>query len=143
MACTRYETTDTCPLTTSVSAGMPERAASSGEDPRGREGEGDREEGGEGGEKETEREREGARARDSARWEARGDDEGIVGDEGAARGDEEGSGWREGAEEPNQSGVERVPMTVARIAQSELLPDHGTLLARPTWLCSKVKMARV
>jgi len=139
VACTRNETTDTCPLTTSVSAGMPERAASSGEDPRGREGEGDREEGGE-GEKERGRERERETARDGKLG---GTTRGSSGDEGAARGDEEGSGWREGAEEPNQSGVERVPTTVARIAQSELLRDHGTLLARPTWLCSKVKMARV
>lgn len=63
VACTRNETTDTCPLTTSVSAGMPERAASSGEDPRGREGEGKREEGGERkGERERESENERQRA---------------------------------------------------------------------------------
>lgn len=90
---------------------MPERAASSGEDPR-RERETPREKRGE----TRERERENVCER-------------------------EGNGERRRS--PNQSGVERVPMTVARIAQSELLPDPDTLLARPTWLCSKMKMARV
>lgn len=64
VACTRNETTDTCPHTTSVSAGMPERAASSGEDPRGREGEGKR---AEGGERERRRERKRERERETAR----------------------------------------------------------------------------
>lgn len=90
--CTRNKTP--CPRAASVSGEMPERAASSGENPRGR-----------GGEKEG-----------KGRWDR---------------------------EQPVRSGECRVLTTVARIAQSGLLPGLSSLLAYPTWLCSKMKMARV
>lgn len=59
-----------------------------------------------------------------------------------AEGKKEGKG-RWDRDQPVRSGERRELTTVARIAQSGLLPGLSSLLAHPTWLCSKMKMARV